>query len=61
MITKNKLKASVSIPETTFTAYGININKKWDAENKLDGVTEQAKQASSILADEIGSDWCKAN
>ena len=53
MITKNKLKASVSIPETTFTAYGININKKWDAENKLDGVSEQAKQASSILADDL--------
>lgn len=57
MTIKNKLKTSTKIEVNktarVFLAYGQSINKKWDAESKLDGVSEKAKQASSILADDI--------
>ena len=51
MTIKNKLTTSVST--TAYVAYGQSINNKWNAETKLEGLLEIAKQASAILADEI--------
>ena len=48
MNTKNKLNT-----ETSYLAYGVAINKKWDAETKLEGLLESAKQASRIVADDL--------
>jgi len=48
MNTKNILNTS-----TSYTNYGVAINRKWDAETKLDAVVETVRQASCILADEI--------
>jgi hypothetical protein len=52
MVTKTKLKNKLNT-ETSYIAYGIAINKKWDAENKLDGASERAKQASRVIADDL--------
>jgi len=45
---KNKLNT-----ETSYITYGNAMNKKWDAEVKIEGLLEMAKQASRVLADEI--------
>lgn len=50
MVTKIKTKLNT---ETSYIAYGIAINKKWEAENKLEYVNEQAKQASRVIADDL--------
>ena len=59
MTIKNKIKASNSISETSYLEYGQSINNKWEAEVKLEGILEKAKQASSILADELVADGVK--
>ena len=50
MVTKIKTKLNT---ETSYIAYGVAINKKWDAENKLEGLLEEAKQASRVIADDL--------
>jgi hypothetical protein len=51
MTIKNKLNNSTST--TAYVDYGKIKNAQWDAETKIEGLLERAKQASRVLVDEI--------
>lgn len=53
MNTKTKTKLINSTSTTAYVDYGKIKNAQWDAETKVEGLLEKAKQASRVLADEI--------
>lgn len=53
MNTKTKTKLNNSTSTTAYVDYGKIKNAQWDAETKIEGLLERAKQASRVLVDEI--------